>query len=97
MHATIEEWCFLCGPWREVITRTMGAMRQFSSAREAEKIWCYSSVVGYSLNSNNMSTEAEEFPLLRPVTKQQLMRTLQAGEDLACSDYCKVWKSVIML
>jgi hypothetical protein len=26
MNATIEEQCFLCGPWREVITRTVGAM-----------------------------------------------------------------------
>jgi hypothetical protein len=57
---------------------------------EAEKRWRYSSVdssdVGYSLDSNDMSTEAEESPLLRAATKQQLMKTLQAGEDLACSD-----------
>jgi hypothetical protein len=45
-----------------------------------------SSVTGYSLDSNNMSTEAEESPLLRAVTKQHLVKTLQAGEDLACSE-----------
>jgi anthranilate/para-aminobenzoate synthase component I len=59
----------------------VGAIRQLSSAREAEKRWYYSSVVGYSPDSNNMNTEAEEFLLLRAVTKQQLARTLQAGED----------------
>jgi hypothetical protein len=39
-------------------------------------------VVGYSPDSNDMSTEAEESPLLRAVIKQRLMKTLQAGEDL---------------
>jgi hypothetical protein len=36
--ATIEERCFLCGPWREVITRTVGAMIELCSIREALKI-----------------------------------------------------------
>jgi hypothetical protein len=57
---------------------------------EAEKRWRYNSVdsrvVGYSLESNDMSTEAEVSPLLRAVTKQRLLKTLQAGEDLAYSD-----------
>jgi hypothetical protein len=64
--------------------------RELSSAREAEKRWRYSSfdssVVGYSPESNEMNTEAEESPLLRAVTKQRLVKTLQAGEDLACTD-----------
>jgi hypothetical protein len=34
-HATIEERCSLCGPCREVITRTAGAMSQLRSAWEA--------------------------------------------------------------
>jgi hypothetical protein len=63
---------------------------QLSSARESEKRWSYisvdSSVVGYSPDSNDVSTEAEDSPLLRTVTKQRLMKTLQAGEDLTCSD-----------
>jgi hypothetical protein len=33
-----------------------------------------------------VSTEAEESLLLRAVTKQRLVKTLQAEEDLACSD-----------
>jgi hypothetical protein len=65
-------------------------MSDLSSAREAEKRQRYSSVdssvVGYSPESNDVSTEAEEFPLLRTVTKQRLVKSLQAGEDLACSD-----------
>jgi hypothetical protein len=48
------------------------------------KIWVYSSidssVLGYSLDSNDVSTEAEESPLLRAVTKQRLVKTLQAGK-----------------
>jgi hypothetical protein len=45
--------------------------------------------VGYSPDSNSVSTEAEKSPLLRAVTKQQLVKTLQAGEDFACSDFAK--------
>jgi hypothetical protein len=71
MKATIEEQCFLCGPCQDVITRTAGAM---------------SSVVGYSPESNNTSMEVEESPLLRAVTMQCLMKILQVGEDLTCSD-----------
>jgi hypothetical protein len=44
------------------------------------------SVVGYSPDSNDVSTETEYYPLLRAVTKQRLIKTLQAGEHLACSD-----------
>jgi hypothetical protein len=61
-----------------------------SSAREAEKRWRYnsvdSSVMGDPPDSKDVSTEAEESPLLRTVSKQRLVKTLQAGEDLACSD-----------
>jgi hypothetical protein len=46
----------------------------------------YSSVAGYLPDSNDVSTEAEESPLLRADTKQRLMKILQAGEDLASSD-----------
>jgi hypothetical protein len=60
-NATIEERCFLCGPCREVITRTVGAM-------------CL--VVGYSPESSDVSTEAEESPLLRAATKQRLGKTI---------------------
>jgi hypothetical protein len=37
-----------------------------------------------------VSTEAEESPLLRAVTKQRLVKTLQVGGDLACSDLLSV-------
>jgi hypothetical protein len=61
-----------------------------SSAREVEKRFRYSlvgnSVVGYSPGSKYVSKEAEESPLLGAVTKQRLVKTLQAEEDLACSD-----------
>jgi hypothetical protein len=61
-----------------------------SSVREAGKRWRHSSVdgsvVGYSPDINDVSTEAEESPLLRSVTEQQLVKTVQAGEDLAYND-----------
>jgi hypothetical protein len=45
--------------------------------------WSSSTVVGYSPDSNNMSTEAEESPLLR---------------CLACAVViCKVWRLAIVL
>jgi hypothetical protein len=42
--------------------------------------------VGYSPDSNYVSTEAEESTLLEAVTKQRLVKILQAGEDLAFGD-----------
>jgi hypothetical protein len=57
-----------------------------TSAREAEKKWRYSSVAGYSPNGNDVSTEAEESPLLRAVTKQRLVKIMQAEGNLAFSD-----------
>jgi hypothetical protein len=42
--------------------------------------------VGCSPDNDDVSTEAEESPLLRAVTKQRHVKTLQAEEDLACSD-----------
>jgi hypothetical protein len=59
---------------------------QMSSTKKAEKRGRYSSVVGYSPDTNGMRTEVEESPLLKAVAKQRLVKILQAGEDLACSD-----------
>jgi hypothetical protein len=47
-----------------------------SSAREAEKRWRHNyverRVVGYSPDSKDVSIEAEEFPLLRSITRKRL-------------------------
>jgi hypothetical protein len=43
---------------------------QLSSGRVVEKRQHYSSAVGYSLDRNNVSTEAEESPFMRAVTEQ---------------------------
>jgi hypothetical protein len=63
---------------------------QLISTRKDEERSRYSSVdssvVEYSPDSNDVSTVAEESPLLRAVAKQRLVKTLQAGEDLARSD-----------
>jgi hypothetical protein len=83
------------------MTRAVGGMRRLSSAMEAEKRWrCSSvdsSVVGYSLESNDLSTEAEESPLLGAITSKRLVKTLQAEKDLIFATvpvYC-VLRSVL--
>jgi hypothetical protein len=39
-----------------------------------------------------LSEEAEESPLLEAVTRERLVKTQQAGKDLACAlEKCKVW------
>jgi hypothetical protein len=43
--------------------------------------------------SKAVVTEDEKFPLLGVVTRQLLVKTLQAGKDLVCVIViCKVWK-----
>jgi hypothetical protein len=37
-HETIEERCFLCGPWREVITITAEAVSQFRGRYPSNEI-----------------------------------------------------------
>jgi hypothetical protein len=45
-HARIEERCFLCGPCREVITRTVGAMNSVEfSTGSCEENSCKSAAV----------------------------------------------------
>jgi hypothetical protein len=43
-------------------------------------------------------TEAEESPLLEAVTREQPMKTQEAGKDLACVVViCKVWRFALAL
>jgi hypothetical protein len=71
-HATIEllleKGCFLCGPCRDVITRTVGAMSSFVRRRPA---------------GNGFSTEAEESKLLRVVTKKWVGKTIKGWRRLS--------------
>jgi hypothetical protein len=46
-------------------------------------------LLGYSPDSNGVNTEAEESSLLRDVTKQRLLETLQTREDLAYTSYTR--------
>lgn len=41
-------------------------------------------VVGYSPERSDVNTSAEISPLLRALNRQRQVKTLQAGEDLAC-------------
>jgi hypothetical protein len=41
----------------------------------------------------DLSADAEEYPLLEAVTRQRLVKTQQAGRDLACAVVtCKIWR-----
>jgi hypothetical protein len=42
-------------------------------------------IVNIRYQETSSENTAEEWPLLRAVTKQRLVKTLQTGEDLACS------------
>jgi hypothetical protein len=58
---------------------------------EAERRWRYSSVdrefcMGDGGKDKTWEHEAEESPLLEAVAWKRLLDTLQAEEDLACSD-----------
>jgi hypothetical protein len=55
-----------------------------------------SSVMGYSPDINDVSTEAEEYPLLRSITKKRLAKA--DWEDLACAlGICKMYGLAIAL
>jgi hypothetical protein len=46
----------------------------------------------------DLNMEAQEYQLLEAVTRKRLVKTLQAGKDLACARVIfKVWKSVMVL
>jgi hypothetical protein len=52
--------------------------------------------VGYSPDSNDVSTEAEESPLLGDVVRERLVRTQGAGKGLSGAVLiCKVCTSAI--
>jgi hypothetical protein len=58
--------------------------------------WSNSAVVGYLLDSNDVSTETEESLLLRSVTGKRLVKA--DWEGLACAVViCNVWRLVIAL
>jgi hypothetical protein len=65
-----EEQCFLSDPSRDVISRT---------------VWSSSSVVEYYPAGNNMSTVAEEYPLLKTVTRKRLVETVTHWECVVTS------------
>jgi hypothetical protein len=75
---------------------------QLSPTREAEKRWRYSSVdssvVGYSPDNNDVSTEAEESPLLEIVAREGLVKTQEAGKGLADAIViCELWRLAVAL
>jgi hypothetical protein len=61
------------------------------------KGWRYSSVVGYSPDSNDVSTEAAESPLIETVASERQVKT-QAAKGLAGAVViCELWRSAIAL
>jgi hypothetical protein len=52
----------------------------------------------YKQGSNDVSTEAEESPLLEAVTRKRLLKIQQAGKDLAgVAVICKLWRLAMAL
>jgi hypothetical protein len=45
----------------------------------------------------NLRAEAEGCPLLEAVIRKQLVKTQQAGKDLACAVICKAWRLAMAL
>jgi hypothetical protein len=57
-----------------------------------------SSAAGYSSESNDVSTEAEESLLLESVAGERLLKTQQAANCLAVAMViCKVWRLAVAL
>jgi hypothetical protein len=80
MHATIEEQCFVYGPCREVMTRTVRAIRsvEFCTGGCEDRTWAH---------------EAEDSPLLEAVAREWQVKTQQAGEGLAGTMMiCELWR-----
>jgi hypothetical protein len=65
----MEELCFLRGPCGEVISETT-----FRTWSAFDNHLMVSSVVGYSPDSNDVNTEAEESPLLKSVARKRLVK-----------------------
>jgi hypothetical protein len=53
-----------------------------------------SSVVEYSLDSNDMSTDDEKSSLLETISREWLVKTQQAGGAIVI---CELWRSAIVL
>jgi hypothetical protein len=46
----------------------------------------------------DLSAKAEKYPLLEAVIRERLMKTQQAGKDLACAmAICRVWRLAMTL
>jgi hypothetical protein len=60
------------------IKKTIGATQLLVDSLQAVLYW--------NLEGSTWAREAEECPLLTSVTRKRLLKTLQAGEKLACSD-----------
>jgi hypothetical protein len=97
-YATGEMECCLCSPRQGLIKKRTGAPCQLSSAREAEKRWCYSWSRAVSCRlrvefcmegweDRIWVGEAEEYPLLEAAARERLMGTQLAGKrPIGCCD-----------
>jgi hypothetical protein len=96
-----EAGCYVSGVLRGVMKRReLGQPVQLSSAREAEKRWCYSWVDNWQeswtgdCGKRTWTCEVEESPLLVAIAREWLVKTQQAGKGLASAvvRICEVWK-----
>jgi hypothetical protein len=76
-HATGETACCLRGPRWGVIKKRNGATSPVDS---------WQAVLYCNIEEKAWAREAEEFPLLASVARERLLKTVQTGEHLVCSD-----------
>jgi hypothetical protein len=83
MQATIEEQRSLCGPFRDTITRTVGAISSVMHGRlRSDGVIIKLTIQLWNVTQQaTVTTEAEESPLLRSVTRKRLRRLKVCSSD----------------
>jgi hypothetical protein len=79
----------------DVLRRTTGARVQRVVMESVKRR--LSAIVEHSPESNEVSVEAEESPLLEAITRERLVKTQQTGNTACAIVICKVWRSAIAL
>jgi hypothetical protein len=88
----------------EVVFSTRAVQRGYKKTTRAIEsvlygsLWRKESVGREPTLTEDISTKAEESPLLEAVTREQLVKTQQAGKDLPCAVViCEVWTLAMAL
>jgi hypothetical protein len=84
---------FLLGPCKGVILKTVGTTESVLYG----SLWSKDAVVRWS-PFRDLNAQTEESPLLEAVTRERMVKTHQAGKDLACTVViCEMWRLMVAL